>query len=62
MSAGNMRKPHNVKETTDNVRTYKMAHNRLVSGCPVCAPHRGCNRRRIKNQRNWKVYRKTKWK
>lgn len=59
---GNMRRLHVLKETTSDARTYKMAQNSLVSGCPICAPHRGCNRWKSDRQRTWKKFRKTKWK
>ncbi len=48
-------------EATDSL-TYKRAYFQIISSCPVCSPHRGCNRRRIKKQKNWKKFRKTKYK
>lgn len=49
-------------EKTTNSRVYNMAVNELVSSCPICAPHRGCNRDRGNNDDSWKSYRKTQWK
>lgn len=61
---GNMKrgKLRALKKTTTDSRSYKLAHNNLVSGCPICAPHRGCNKWKAGRQRNWKKFRKTKWK
>lgn len=49
------------RETTDS-RTYKLALRSVVLGCPICSPHRGCNGRSEKKQRNWKKFRKTQHK
>ena len=54
------RKSKVVIETTTNSKEYKRLTGYQESGCPICAPHKGCNTRRRK--RNWKSYRKTKWK
>ena len=50
-----------ISEVT-NSRTYKRANFKIVCSCPRCSPHRGCNRLRVKRQRNWKKFRKTKYK
>lgn len=47
-------------EITTNSRVYNMAVNEMVSGCPICAPHRGCNRNRD-IEASWKNYRDTQW-
>ena len=57
-----MRKFRKVMEITTNSRVYNMAVNEMVSGCPICATHRGCNRDRGNNDDSWKSYRKTQWK
>jgi len=49
-----------MSETTYS-RTYKGLKGSIVSGCPICSPHKGCNKR-WHYDRNWKEYRKTKWK
>lgn len=57
------RKINHTIATTDNSREYRLLHGSTVSGCPICAPHRGCNRRiRRRSQRSWKDHRKTQWK
>lgn len=56
-----MRKFIEVLKKTTNNRVYNMAHNELVSSCPICAPHRGCNRNRKNRDDSWKSYRKTQW-
>lgn len=48
-------------EITTNSRVYNMAVNEMVSGCPICAPHRGCNRNRDDDDKSWKNYRDTQW-
>lgn len=49
--------------TTDNSREYRLLHGSTVSGCPICAPHRGCNRWTSRPAyRSWKNYRKSQWK
>lgn len=40
-------------------RQYLFEYENL---CHYCPPHRGCNRRFRKIDRNWKRYRKTQWK
>lgn len=58
------------KETIKNT-THSNVYNKLLkrklwneSGlCPLCGPHSGCNsRNKLHLPRNWKNYRKTKWK
>lgn len=56
-----MRKFRKVMEKTTNSRVYNMAVNEMVSSCPICAPHRGCNRNRDDNDKSWKNYRDTQW-
>lgn len=51
-----------IASTTDNSREYKMVMRGYKLGCPICGPNRGCNYRAKKKQRNWKKFRKTKWK
>lgn len=46
---------------TDDSRTYKRLRNNSVSVCPICSPHKGCNRM-WDYERSWKEYRKTQWK
>ncbi len=48
-------------ENTTNSRVYNMAVNEMVSGCPICAPHRGCNRNRDDDNTSWKGYRDFQW-
>ena len=54
-------KVEKIVKTTTNSKEYKRLTGYQVSGCPICAPHRGCNRRRNSANRSWKSYRKTKW-
>jgi len=49
-----------LKSTVDN-RVYKSTLNKKVLDCPICSPHRGCNRLRKKDNNSWKSYRKTQW-
>ena len=50
-------------DNTSNSYVYKkLAIQVELTGCPICSPNRGCNRRRKKKIRNWKKQRKTKWK
>ena len=49
-----------LNETT-NSRVYNLTVNEKVSGCPICPPHRGCNRNK-ENDNNWKQYRNFQWK
>jgi len=46
----------------DNRTVYKKMYNRIVSSCPICAPHKGCNRGHRQRDRSWKRFRKTKYK
>jgi|TARA_R110000782_G_scaffold15939_6_gene46126 hypothetical protein len=55
-----MKKAGRELQKTTNSRVYNMAVNELVSSCPFCAPHRGCNKKRDNN--SWKNYRKSQWK
>ncbi len=55
-----MRKFIKVMQNTTNSRVYNMAVNEMVSKCPICAPHRGCNKNRD-IEVSWKNYRKTQW-
>ena len=57
-----MKEKRTIDETT-NSRTYKRLRNAIYSGCPLCSPHKGCNRWTFKRDiRSWKEYRKTQWK
>lgn len=56
------RKSKVVIETTTNSKEYKRLTGYQVSGCPICAPNRGCNRMRNSVRRSWKKYRNTQWK
>jgi hypothetical protein len=55
-----MKNKQTLKNTTIS-RVYKMALNENAS-CPICGLGRGCNRNRDNNHRNWKYWRKTRWK
>jgi hypothetical protein len=51
-----------MKNTIDS-RVYKMTSREGILGCPICSPHRGCNRRRKSDLSDcWKRYRKSQWK
>lgn len=50
-----------MKEAIDSL-TYKRAYYYTFCNCKKCSPHKGCNRRRIKDQRSWKKFRNTKYK
>lgn len=56
-----MRKNDVIKHTK-NSRVYKMTVREETLGCPICRPHRGCNRNRNSDNRSWKTYRNTQWK
>lgn len=43
-------------------RTFKRIWLRIKLHCDRCPPNRGCNRRNKNKNRNWKEFRKTKWK
>ncbi len=44
-------------------RTYNLVMLNYKRGCPICGPHRGCNRdNKFKGNKSWKRNRKTKWK
>lgn len=49
-------------QQTTNSTVFGRIHRELVSKCPMCSPHKGCNRRRRSTPRNWKSQRLTKWK
>ena len=59
-----MRKTKTVVDTTTNSKEYKRAkHMTLLIGCQLCSPNKGCNKwGKSSPSRNWKSYRKTKWK
>jgi hypothetical protein len=59
-----MRKAKKLMNETGNSRVYKMAKREvdLLLKCPICSPHRECNRRKFGVNNNWKKYRLTKWK
>jgi hypothetical protein len=48
-------------KNTLNSQVYNKALRQSL-GCPICAPNKGCNQNRDNNYRNWKQWRKTKWK
>lgn len=55
-------KPNQTLKNTTNSRVYKLTNSSLVSGCPICSPHKGCNRfLRRDNTTSWKNYRRTQW-
>lgn len=57
------RKVNEVVSKTTNSKEYKRLRGNLVSGCPICSPHKGCNRRDMSTPRkSWKSRRKTQWK
>lgn len=51
-------------KTTMDSRSYKiLARQKLWKGtCPICGPHGGCNRGRMRISSCWKNYRKTQYK
>lgn len=52
------------KKTLENTtisRVYKMALN-ANAPCPICGLGKGCNRNSNNHQRNWKKWRKNRWK
>lgn len=54
-------------KTTTNSRIYKLLYrdylDKKAGLCSYCGPHRGCNANwRVKDNRNWKKYRKTQYK
>lgn len=57
-----MRNKEKEFDSTTNNRVYKSILNAKVSKCPICPPHKGCNRRRRKLQKSWKYFRKTRYK
>ena len=59
-------KRETIKNTTSS-RNYKILYKLWLekkSGlCHICAPHEGCNSNNKKHPiKNWKKFRKTKWK
>ncbi len=52
--------------TTTSSRIYKLLFRKFLLNdeglCPICPPNRGCNYRNKGHQRNWKCFRKNKWK
>lgn len=53
--------------TTTNSRIYKLLLKKYLSSneglCPICSPHKGCNYwNNGKPHKNWKYFRKNKWK
>jgi hypothetical protein len=57
-----MRRFKKLMKDTDNSRVYKMAKREGDVGCPLCAPHKGCNKYKFGFNNNWKEHRKTQWK
>lgn len=49
-------------DSTENSRVYRLLQRENVYGCPICAPHKGCNASNKYEVRNWKKFRKTQWK
>ncbi len=49
-----------MKNTDDSSVYNKLLRQNL--GCPICAPNKGCNQNRDNNHKNWKYWRKTRWK
>ena len=45
-----------------NSTVYRRKRNFIFSLCPMCRPHKGCNKWRKNFDRNWKNYRKNQWK
>lgn len=54
-----MRKIEKVKEITTCGRVYRRAHLERHKKCPICKPHRGCNRKWYFSN-NWKDQNKKK--
>lgn len=57
-----MRNKKRVLENTTDSRVYKLTAREGVMSCPICPPHRGCNRDYFGVERNWKKFRKTQYK
>lgn len=54
-------------ELTTNSREYKLVLRKVLNNyeglCPICGLHTGCNFWNTSHKiKNWKKYRKTKWK
>lgn len=43
-------------------RTWRRIWLNNKLGCPICGVNSGCNRLYKNHERNWKTYRRTKWK
>jgi hypothetical protein len=59
-----MKKIDELKITTVN-RVYKSLRNSYVSGCPICGPNQGCNKRYKRKwgtHTSWKDNRENQWK
>lgn len=55
-------KPKQIVNSTTNSRVYKMTRYQFISPCPICSPHKGCNRMGLrKTPKSWKSQRKTKY-
>lgn len=51
-----------IHKTTTNSRVQRMINRVYISGCPMCAPNKGCNSISRRNpNNNWKQYRKKQW-
>lgn len=48
-------------EFSENSMVYKRARWGKLGKCPMCKPHRGCNRC-FKKHRSWKKFRKNQYK
>ena len=57
-----MKKTKKAMSSTLDSRTYRLAYYSIVSKCGMCSPHKGCNRRYIKREKNWKKFRKKQYK
>jgi hypothetical protein len=57
------KKLKDVVATTTNSRVYKMTRKQVeFDDCPMCSPHRGCNRYRNRwNDKSWKTHRKVQY-
>jgi len=51
-------------EETDDSSVYRHAADNILDlrFCPICRKHRGCNRERFGQERNWKKFRNTQYK
>lgn len=66
MSRANRDFPENLNkeefDSTNISRVYKIILFYNVSGCPLCPPHKGCNRIKRKSNRSWKNFRQKQYK